>query len=104
MIAAINLGPLKDGESWDDLLTITLDRRMWSIALAAITQMGQNVCEGIEDLGKRAAEGDVLAMLTVVALHESNDDLRELSLGIVQVLNPAMYEQVKEHARKHADA
>lgn len=103
-IAALNLGPLNDGESWDDLLTITLDRHKWAVCLAAVVQMGQQVCEGIEDMEAKAAKGDVLAALAAYALADSNDELRELSLGIIQVINPAMFAAVKADAQRHADA
>lgn len=103
-IAGIDLGSLKEGQSWEDQLTVTVDRRLWHIALAAITQMGQQVCEGIEDMTAKAIKGDIIALLMAQALNESNDDLRELSLGIVQVVHPDLFAEVKRHAAEHADA
>lgn len=100
----MDLGDLSEGQKWTDPVEVTLERKSWHVILAALTRMGESVRDGIAQCERQAERGDVIAILVGQALADTDTDLRDASLGIVQVINPDLYAEVKADAAAHADA
>ena len=103
-IAAMDLGDLTEGQSWSDIVSIPMERKQAHVILAALTRMGEQVRDGIAQCERQAERGDVIALLVGQALADTDTDLVEASLAIVQVVNPDLYAEVKAHAAAQADA
>lgn len=100
----MDLGTLEEGQSWSDPLTITIERKSAHVILAALTRMGESVRDGIAQCERQAERGDLIAVLVGQALCDSDNDLREASLAIVQVANPDLFAEIKADAQAKSDA
>lgn len=88
---AIDLEP---GQSWDDIVTLTLTREQSMIALTACSIMLGNVMEGLEEAAQSANRGDITAILVGPHLAQSARDLQGTMRSMAETLLPALISEV----------
>jgi len=85
---------LDEGESWDDPLTINMDRSQANLLLACLTMQMQNLSEGVEAAKRGSDRGDLTSAFAVVALTESAQGLQEVLRIVAQVCDPKRYAEI----------
>ena len=88
---AIDLEP---GQSWDDIVTLTMTREQAMVAMTACSAMLTNVLQGLEDAAASANAGDMMAILVGPHLASSARDLQSAMRTMAETLLPALIAEV----------
>lgn len=94
---------LKEGETWDDRLTITLPRIAAASALAALLAQAVQLASMTHAAQRDAEQGNLGATLVVGTLMDANLQLAEALQRVAQVVKPDMgddLERLLSKARK----
>jgi hypothetical protein len=87
---------LREGESWDDPMTLNMTREQANVLLASLTMQMQAVTEGIAEAKRSADRGDLTSMLAQAALSVSALELQSLLHIVAKVVDPVRYAEVMD--------
>ncbi len=86
--------PLEDGESWDDTLTVTLNRGQWTHLLAMCSMQLEELESLLGQMSEAGKSGDIIATLLSPQVRRQGRELRDLTMDIVRVVKPRIAAEV----------
>jgi hypothetical protein len=86
---------LREGETWEDILSFTLTRQDAMMAMAAMSVMLSSIKENMDSIAQQANDGDIMAILVGPHLLESAKDLQGAMRSFVQQSMPDLWKEVE---------
>jgi hypothetical protein len=86
---------LREGETWEDVLSFTLTRQDAMMAMAAMSVMLGSIKDNMDSILSEANGGDIMAILVAPHLMESHRDLQHAMRSFVQQSMPDLWAEIE---------
>lgn len=97
-IVGIEAPDLEDGQTWGDLLTVTMTREDWTVALTFLVTTGRDIHDTIDEAKEAADKGNASAALAGLLLLDTNDKIGRCIKGITEVVYPKVAAEANDMA------
>ena len=96
--------PLRAGEEWTDVLTVSMTRDKWAMVLASLVSEGHDLNDLLEKAKDAAQRGDFGAMMIGPQILESALLLQSATREITEQTYPDIAAMARKDAEERADA
>lgn len=86
---------LREGETWEDILTLNLTRQDMMMAMAAMSVMLTSIRDNMEHIAQQANDGDIMAILVGPHLLESAKDMQKAMRSFVEQSMPDLWAEIE---------
>jgi hypothetical protein len=105
-IVGIEAPDLEPGQEWSDVLSVSMTREDWTVALTFLVTTGRDIHDTIDEAKEAAESGNTSAALAGLLLLDTNDKISRCIKGITDVVYPkvsAEAESMAEYAQWKRD-